>query len=99
MRAMRGCVVMALGLAVGCAQPRRVVLEPEETVTHTWVGDKAPSAAPEARAEEPQAPPPAAPPPPAPAAAQPAASETEAADAEAASPTRRPWTKAGAWGR
>jgi hypothetical protein len=83
----RGGLVVAVVLAAvaGCSRPKRPVLEPEDTITRTWVDTVPPqradsSAAPEAApaSDDGAEPPPATPPP---------------------SGSRRPWAKAKAWSR
>jgi hypothetical protein len=97
---MAGRVVVVgtlVGLVAGCGRPT-AVLEPEGTVTRTWVGSEAPvpeTAEPqpdEARvtpsASTADAPPPRG-----------TAAETGTSDAATPPPVRRGWTKSGAWSR
>jgi hypothetical protein len=96
--ALLAVLVALVATATACARRERVTLEPEGTVTHTWVGESPP------REPAPRAAPPA------PAEGMPDADvvpeekKAEAADpvpktAEPPPPTRRGWTKGGSWDR
>jgi hypothetical protein len=70
---------------VACARPAPTVLEPEGTVTRTWIGTEAPAPAPPAEpaAETAPAPRPAEPPP----------------EKKPDVPSGRAWKKGGSWNR